>query len=333
LVLPAVCLVFASAPPGCEPVSGSGDAADAGSGSAVPGDGEIAVIGEPGRGPGQFAYPRPLAVGPDDGLFVLDKTGRMQRFDPSGRLIGGWVMPYVTDPTKRREEQRLDSRPQGFPVGLTVRGDRVYIPDTHYFRVLTYTLDGQPLGEFGSFGTGPGQFTYPTSVAFGPDGRLYVAEYGGNDRVQVFTPEGRFLFSFGTPGAGPGQFSRPQAMAFDRAGRLWIADACNHRLCVYTAEGKLLRTVGGSAGAGSGDGEFNFPYGLAFDRSGNLLVSEFGNHRLQKLDPEGRPLGVWGGLGRGLGELKAPWSVAVDSRGLVSVVDSGNNRVVRFRWP
>jgi DNA-binding beta-propeller fold protein YncE len=289
----------------------------------------VLVIGEPGRGPGQFVYPRACAVGPDDELFVADKTGRIQRFDASGRLIGWWTLPYVSDPTVHRTDAA--DRPAGYPVGMAFDpAGRLFVADTHYYRVLIYATDGRLLGQFGRHGRGPGEFIYTTSVAFDADGFVYVAEYGGNDRVQKFTSEGAFVAEFGSPGAEPGNFRRPQAMAIDAGGRLWVADACNHRLCVYDGAGRLIRVIGS---AGRQPGQFHFPYGLTWDRQGNLLVSEFGNCRITKLSADGRALDTWGRLGREVGELKAPWSAAVDSRNRVYVVDSANNRVVRFTWP
>jgi sugar lactone lactonase YvrE len=289
----------------------------------------VQIIGEPGRLPGQFVYPRACAIGPNDELFVADKTGRIQRFDSAGSLIGLWNLPYVSAPSVHRS--RAADRPAGFPVGMAFDAHgRLYVADTHYYRVLIFAIDGKLLGQFGGFGRGPGQFVYPTSIAFDSRGFVYVAEYGGNDRIQKFTADGKFVAEFGAPGAEPGRFSRPQALAIDPAGRLWVADACNHRLCVYDESGTLLRTIGS---VGREPGQFQFPYGLCFDRDGNVLVTEFGNSRVQKLSPEGTAIETWGRLGKEIGELKAPWSVATDSQNTLFVVDSGNNRVVRFRWP
>ena len=43
-----------------------------------------------------------------------------------------------------------------------------------------------------------GEFNYPTDVALGPEGTLYVAD-GFNDRIQVFGADGRFLRKWGGP--------------------------------------------------------------------------------------------------------------------------------------
>ena len=41
------------------------------------------------------------------------------------------------------------------------------------------------INEWGTAGSGPGQFSAPTDVAVADDGSIFVADYG-NDRVQKF---------------------------------------------------------------------------------------------------------------------------------------------------
>jgi len=189
---------------------------------------------------------------------------------------------------------------------------------------------GELIREFGGFGKKPGQFVYPTDVAFDSRGRVFVAEYGDNDRVQVFDREsGKFLFQFGKFGNGDGEFSRPQSMVI-LGDTVYITDASNHRISVWTTEGRFLRNM---CKIGSGDGELRFPYGLDVDSKGRLVVCEFGNNRVQLIDKEtGRGLGTWGAGGRELGQLAYPWAVAVDKDDRVVAVDAGNNRLQVFEF-
>src|SRR5687767_5132403 len=56
------------------------------------------------------------------------------------------------------------------------------------------------VGEFGSSGTGTGQFTTPTGVAVAPSGAaVYVVDVFRN-RVLTFSPGGAFQAEFGTSG-------------------------------------------------------------------------------------------------------------------------------------
>jgi DNA-binding beta-propeller fold protein YncE len=271
---------------------------------------------ETGMGSGQVVYPRAIDHRPqDDSFVVIDRLARVQRIDSAGKFIAAWRMP----------DHEL-----GKPVGVTVGPDgNIYVPDTHYQRVIVYTPEGTEVRRWGKQGTGPGEFIFPTDVAFDARGRIFVSEYGDHDRIQVFDDSGNYLYEFGRFGQGDGEFSRPQSMAI--VGDLvYVTDACNHRLVVFTTDGKWIKNIGG---VGTSAGQFRFPYGLHVDQNGKLIVCEFGNNRVQRIDPEtGKSLGIWGRAGRAPGELAYPWAVAVTREGDVAIVDAGNNRVQVARF-
>lgn len=302
------------------------------------------TLGESGVHPGQYSYPRALD-GDGRSLWVVDKAARVQQIDPeTGRAGVWWRMPALA---------------LGKPTGITVAryGDgqeAVYIADTHYHRVLVYPMpDGrperpveiapEPLAEFGGFGEAGGQFIYPTDVAVltSPDGarveRVYVSEYGGNDRISVFDASHRFLFAFGRQGEGLDpdaiEFARPQSMVIDHERReLIVTDACNHRVGRFTLDGVLIGWVGGPETSDAAV-RFSFPYGLELLADSTVLVTEFGGARVQRVDVErGESLGSFGAPGRGEGEVATPWASAVIGRETY-ILDSGNNRVLVTRLP
>jgi DNA-binding beta-propeller fold protein YncE len=271
------------------------------------------MFGVNGLSLGQFSYPRAMAIDHERGfIYIVDKTARVQRVGFDGAPQLEWRMP---------------EKENGKPTGISVAPDgRVFVADTHYFRVLVFDAEGNELSRFGSYGEEPGQFIYPTDIAFGPNDTIYVSEYGGNDRVQVFDSEWRFLFEFGSPGDSPGtaEFSRPQALAFSADfSELYIADACNHRIVVTTPRGEVLRVLGS---AGREPGRFAYPYSVDVMDNGHLLVCEFGGNRIQIMSPQGASLAVAGRSGAGEGEVRYPWA-ALQEGELIYVLDSGNNRV------
>jgi DNA-binding beta-propeller fold protein YncE len=269
-----------------------------------------------GTGPEQVVYPRGIAYSPtDDTFFVVDRMARVQHLDHNGKFLNDWNLP---------ERQR------GKPVGLTVGPDgNVYVPDTHYYRVIVYTPTGKELFRFGGFGHEDGKFVYPTDIEFDNKGHMFVSEYGDNDRIQVFDLHGKFLYKFGAFGQGNGQLIRPQDMVID-GDVLYVTDACNHRIAVFKTDGTWLRNMGS---CGSGLGQFRFPYGLDIDHAGHLIVCEFGNNRVQMIDKStGQGLKTWGNAGRGPGELAYPWGVIVDKRDRIITVDAGNNRLQVFEF-
>jgi ABC-type Fe3+ transport system permease subunit/DNA-binding beta-propeller fold protein YncE len=269
------------------------------------------TFGGQGPGPGEFLYPRTIDFDASGNVYVGDKTGRIQHLTDHGEVLGTIHLPAFQ---------------AGNPTGLSLGPDgNLYVADTHYHRVLVYDRDGRIVRQFGEFGEGPGQFIYPTDVAFAPDGRIFVSEYGGHDRVSIYSPEGKFLSSFGRQGNGEGEFSRPQSLAVDPQRRLlYVTDACNHRIAKYTLDGHLLGYIGS---VGQAPGQLRYPYGLAVLPQGDLVVCEYGNNRVQVLDPAGRSLRCLGGPGRGLGELAFPWGLAVDAKRRAFIVDAGNNRI------
>ena len=275
------------------------------------------TFGIAGRALGQFNYPRSIDIDFDrEVIYVVDRSGRVQRFDLDGNPQKAWTLP----------DYEL-----GQATGITVDDQgRVILADTHYYRVLIYDHEGNEQLRFGEYGLEEGQFLYTTKVGVGPEGKLYVGETGGNDRIQVFSPEGEFLFSFGRFGAGEGELSRPQGIAFNREKtRLYVADACNHRIAVYEPDGTLIRYIGEP---GRGLGQLSYPYDVLVLEDESLLVVEFHNNRLQKFRKDGTPVGLYGRLGFRDGEMQYPWSVAGNLE-RIYVVDSGNNRVQRVRTP
>ncbi|MBU0616226.1 MAG: hypothetical protein KKI02_00770 [Planctomycetes bacterium] len=288
----------ASAAVGCRPTPTPG---------AIP---PLQAFGRTGMGPGEFNYPRAAAINVDGLLYVVDKAGRIQALTQAGRFVVGWRLPEID---------------AGKPTGLGIASDgTVYAADTHYARVMYFSPDGLRLGQFGTFGEGPGQFRLPTDVAIDREGFIYVSEYGGNDRISKFSPQRRYLFSFGGRGAGAASLERPQALLIGPDNTLWVADACNHRICHFDADGRFLGTFGRP---GQEVGELWFPYGLDLLSDGTLVVCEYGNNRVQRFDPGGKSMGTWGAAGRRPGQLAYPWALAVGDEDHVLIIDSGNNRI------
>ena len=276
------------------------------------------VWGVQGIDKGELQKPRAIAIDAKDQIYLVDMTARIQVYDADGKYLRGWRTPVSVN---------------GRPTGLTIaRSGRLLVPDTHYYRVLTYQPDGAPLEDEtlgGEIGSGPGEFGWVTDVAEDSQGNVYVSEYGDADRIQKFTSAGEFVLQWGGTGEEPGQFRRPQSLAVDEQDQVWVADSCNHRIQVFDAEGKLLDRWGKE---GSEPGQLYYPYGIVLDGKGHVYICEYGNHRVQKFTLDGKSLGCWGSRGREPGQLNNPWAIALDSQGRLNVLDSNNHRVQRVRF-
>jgi DNA-binding beta-propeller fold protein YncE len=217
----------------------------------------------------------------------------------------------------------------GKPVGLYLASDgKIYVPDTHYHRVLIFDREGRELARFGEEGTGPGQFQLPTDIVRDAAGNIYVGEYGGNDRIDVFSPDLQFQYAIGEGEVAGMHMSRPAGLDIDAAQTLWVADAVNHRVLHFTLKGELLAAWGSM---GRESGQMRYPYDLVCLPNGQILVCEFENNRLQWFDATGKSLRTWGTQGRRPGELWAPWGISRGPDGRIYVVDALNSRVQILR--
>lgn len=322
------------------------------------------TIGGIGDTPGRFTYPRGIDRDPvTHTLWVVDRSGRIQELDP----VTGRCLTII----------RLPRTELGFPVGLTIapgldsRGQwsehMMYVPDTHYNRVMVFDpptseeearkprspddppriVDPVIARQVGTYGTGDGQFIYPTDVCvlLSPDKkkveRIYISEYGGNDRVSVYDADLKFQFSFGAFGSSAAkdkvEFNRPQEVWLDHdaagSARLVIVDARNHRIGRFTLDGALIGWIGSPDSAGREPGQFLFPWSLSLLGDGTALVAEFQGCRVQRVNLEtGASLGIYGHAGLRDGELNSPWAMTrLDDE--IFLVDARNNRVVGFRPP
>jgi len=281
------------------------------------------VWGRIGFDSGRFIKPRAMTIDPDDQLYVVDMTSRIQVFDTAGNLLRSWKTPDCQN---------------GKPVGLGWSQDNLLmVCDTHYFQVLFYTPAGELVPERtigGKNGRGPGEFGFVTDVAQDSAGNYYVGEYGDFDRIQKFNPAGEFVLQWGSRGSDPGEFLRPQGLAIDRRDWLWVADASNHRLQVFdvsTAVPTLIKILGSP---GSEPGSFNYPFQIWIDEDNDWVwVCDMGNHRIQAFTSEGDFVQSIGGPGRAPGEFFQPWSLLQDSQNNIFVLDTYNHRVQRFEAP
>jgi len=274
-----------------------------------------------GRGTreGQFFEPRAIAVAPDGFSYVVDSSGRIQKWSREGRFVRAWQAPSIE---------------KGRPEGVAVHPNgEIFVTDTHYSRVLVYTPDGKLKRTFGTYGKGRGQFLLVTGITTDAQGFVYTCDYGGEfDRVSKWTSQGKLVASWSGHGEGPRQFRRPCGLAISREGDLLVADIGNHRVQRLDRNTGRCKDPSALGPRGSEKGRLLYPYGVAVDAQGLIYTVEYGTHRIQKWSSQGKYLQTWGGPGRAVGQLANPWGLALDQSASVYVADTQNHRVQRFQF-
>ncbi len=275
---------------------------------------KVQIIGTRGTAIGQFNKPRSIAVDQQDNFYVVDMTGRVQKFSPDGTFLLSWQMPQ-TD--------------LGKPKGMCRDSDgNIVVIEPHYSRVNHFSPEGKLVAQWGVHGTNAGNLLFPRSACVQRDGTFFLSEYGAAERIQKFSKNGEHLIkAFGKAGLGPGELNRAEGLGLDPSGRLYVADSCNHRIQIFSPDGEFLYSFGK---AGSGPGEFSYPYDVQIDANGYEYVCEFGNSRIQIFDAQHQFVEMIGGLGAAPGQFSNPWAMALDSAGNLYVADSRNHRVQKF---
>ena len=148
------------------------------------------------------------------------------------------------------------------------------------------TLAGGPIPGFDDGVGASTRFNSPISVAVGPDGRLYVADFSNNlirrvdpTTAEVTTLAGGGSFGPGTFADGTGssaRFNGPAGVAVAPDGIVYVADQNNHsirRIDPVTAEVTTL-AGDGTSGFANGTGSaarFDHPTGLAIGPDGTYM--------------------------------------------------------------
>jgi DNA-binding beta-propeller fold protein YncE len=181
-------------------------------------------------------------------------------------------------------------------------------------------------------------WTEVAAVATDSHDRVYAFNRGPHP-VIVFDRDGNFLASWGEE-----VFSRPHGIFIGPDDSVWCADDVDHTVRKFTADGRLLLTLGESGkpsdtGVSGMDyrtiqriaGPFHYPTNLALSPQGEMYITDgYGNARVHKFAPDGRLLFSWGEPGDGPGQFHLPHGIAVDREGIVYVADRENSRVQLF---
>ncbi len=203
-------------------------------------------------GKGLFVMPHAIRVDPQGNVWTTDAaSSHVIKFSPEGKVLLDLAVGGQPAPCRNNFCSTTD-------LAFAANG-HLFISDGYAnARILEYTADGTRVREWGTPGTGPGQFVLPHSIQIDPAGLVYVADRE-NGRVQRFDQTGKYLGewvygkTFGLkadgafmwlstqplqqPNLSPGWLLKVDTRTGAIAG--WVSSAGNHGMDVMTS-GELL---------------------------------------------------------------------------------------------
>jgi sugar lactone lactonase YvrE len=243
-----------------------------------------------------LSRPKDVALGSDGAIWIADtQNNKIRKLTPGGEVV------TVAGSTGGLQDGPGAQARFYTPHGLAVGADgAVYVADgdNHAIRKIVEGPVGASVSTLAGGIEGPAdgtgaeaQFAYPTGLAFGPDGALYVADRY-NHRIRRVTTGGVVTtFAGSTPGSVDGRgteaaFNEPTRLAFDASGFLWVVDAGSHRVRRISPDGWVTTVAGGEQGFADGvatGAAFSQPAGIAVAPDGTVWVSDTLNSALRRL--------------------------------------------------
>ena len=225
-----------------------------------------------------FAMPHGLTIDDHDNVWLTDVAlQQVYKYSHDGQLL-------LT--LGERGVAGNDAGHFNRPTAVAVAPDgSFYISDGYRnTRVMKFSADGKFLFQWGTKGSGPGQFDLPHGIALDAAGKVYVADRS-NLRIQVFDASGHFLSQW-----SGSQLGRPYAIALDQHGNAYIADGGDQPQAPpdrsawveVSPDGTPLTRIGRF---GNYDGQFEMAHSIAVDANGAIYVGDIKGARVQKFVP------------------------------------------------
>ena len=219
-----------------------------------------------------LSHPVALAVGPDGNLYVTDLSQRMAVISPAGKVLRRWgkrgsghgEFDFISaDPTT----------PADVHAQIAVGPDgKVYVSDSGNARVQVFTPQGRFVRQFGSYGSGKGQFLQPYHLAVDATEDVYVADDQAGT-LSKFSPAGKVLWTIGGGASSdPDLTGLFKFTGFDAHGRLVVVNDTVNRVLYIDASGHKVDAFSPST-SGSPTGNV---CSATVDAAGNTYVSGCG---------------------------------------------------------
>jgi len=242
-----------------------------------------------------LGFPHQLYINPYDPerhVWVVERGGTM-------KTIHEQILKFTNDgkdlvlrlrdpnPTQRQGGPVARDNPNPGPLDFGQASTMTFLPNGDFLvadgyqngRIIRYTEQGEFISEFGSVGSGPGQFDLIHGIAVDRDGRIYAADRN-NNRIEVFTEDGEFVEEWP-------DISDPVGVYTDESDGVWVISAVLNRILKYNRNGELQTYFGTFGGTRGGfPGGMARPHQMSVDQDGNLYVTGYDGPWLNKYTPK-----------------------------------------------
>jgi tripartite motif-containing protein 71 len=257
-----------------------------------------------------------VAVDEDQNIYVVDKDlPRVLKYNKQGRFLLSWGS-RGSGPGQFNLNPQDVGYPPEMPSGGFIAVDshgNVFISDAYNLRVQKFDSHGRFLSQFGTAGSGDGQFDPPLigPIYIDKHDNIWVSSF---PRVQKFDSKGRFLASY----TGDGYLNGAAMGVIDQHGNIFIADLLNSRIVMLDSSGKFIKAWGTP---GTGPGQLNMPVKMVLDEESRLYVAD-NTDRIQVYTTDGNFLGQWSTPGKGYPPFDVAISgLAIDKKGNIYAAD------------
>lgn len=227
------------------------------------------VAGKLGSAPGEFKWPRGVAIEDQTGhIYVTDMgNSRVQVLSQAGEYINAFGAT------------RLAS-----PYGIMIQREQAYVTDYRHHAIFLFQLpELRMIKRVGQRGSGKEEFHNPCQLAVSPNQHLYVADLQ-NNRIQILTTKLTFKDSLQHQ-----TMTLPVDVKFSKSEMFVLSVSNEDNPCtihLFTLSGERSRSLF-TRGNGM---RVSLAFFFCLDRHDNILISNCSGNNIEVFSPEGHLL-------------------------------------------